>query len=249
MKTNVYKEARISVYILALILVATLLFYIFASMFTSVGYRGLRESKAINTEIPCDDFTFVFDAGHGGEDPGAVDNGLLEKDLNLCIAKLLNGLFLSNGFQTAMTRTDDVLLYNIGEENRKKHYDLLNRKRFTEEIENAIFVSIHMNKFPAEYCRGMQIFYSKNHTFSKTIADSIQSSAQLLQDENRRTVKCGNDSIYLLKQLEVPAVLIECGFLSNESEARLLSDPEYQKALAITIYCGIVESLEKVNEN
>ena len=246
MKTTVYKEARISIYILAFVIAATLLFYIFASMFTSVGYKGLRKAKSANADVYSDDITIIIDAGHGGEDPGAVDNGLIEKELNLDVALVLNNILISNGYKTALTRDEDILLYRQGEENRKKHFDVRNRVEFANEFEKAIFVSIHMNKFPATYCRGLQTFYSENNAQSKIFADSIQENSRLLQTDNKRLVKSGNETIYLLENLDIPAVLVECGFLSNKEEAQRLSDKEYQKALAFTIYCGLVECLEKI---
>ena len=246
MKTTVYKEARISIYILALVMAVTLLFYIFASMFTSVGYKGFRKAKSANIVVDTDDVTIIIDAGHGGEDPGAVDNGLIEKELNLDVALFLNEIFLSNGYKTALTREEDILLYKQGEENRKKHFDVRNRVSFAGEFENAMFVSIHMNKFSAKYCRGLQTFYSENNPQSKLFADSIQENSRLLQTDNKRIVKSGNDTIYILENLNIPAVLVECGFLSNDEEAQKLSDKEYQKALAFTIYCGIVECMRNV---
>ncbi len=244
MKTNIYKEARISIYILTCIMVITLLFYVFASMFTSVGYKGLRRAKSANLSVASEPLTVVIDAGHGGEDPGAVDNGLIEKELNLDVAIRLNDILSSSGYQTALTRTDDTLLYKQGEEDRKKYHDVRNRETFAEEFDNSIFVSIHMNKFSAEYCKGLQTFYSNNNEKSKILAESIQGNSRLLQTDNNRVIKSGNETIYLLENLEMPSILIECGFISNKKEASLLSNPEYRKALAFSIYCGIVEYLE-----
>lgn len=247
MKSNLYKEARISIYILAFIMAFSLLFYVFASMFTSVGYRGLRNARNANTITDMnDDPTIIIDAGHGGEDPGAVCNGLTEKDLNLSVALALDEILRSFGYTTALTRDTDVLLYNQGEENRKKYYDVRNRESFAERYDNGVFVSIHMNKFPAEYCKGLQAFYSENNTAGKILAEAVQNSSRLLQPDNKRVVKSGNDSIYLLEHLDMPAILVECGFLSNTYEAQKLSDDEYRTALALTIYCGIAEYLENI---
>lgn len=249
MRSNIYKEARITLYILALILTASMIFYFFASMFTSMGYEGFRKAKEANTTEEETGVTVIIDPGHGGEDPGATANGLKEKELNLEVALNLAEMLDACGYTTVLTRDEDVLLYNQGEENRKKYYDLRNREVIAESYDNAVFVSIHMNKFPAAYCKGLQTFYSDNNSNSKKLADLIQSDIKLLQTDNNRAVKCGNDTIYLLENLEMPAVLIECGFISNPEEASLLSNADYKKALALSIYCSIANYLENINEN
>ncbi len=246
MRTNVFKEARISLYILASLMALSILFYVFASMFTSVGYKGFRKAKQTVAEPSYVPITVIMDPGHGGEDPGAVDNGLTEKDLNLDVALSLNDILTACGYNTALTRTEDMLLYKQGEENRKKYYDLRNREVFAEEFENSVFVSLHMNKFPAEYCKGAQTFYSEHDIESKNLATSVQENVRLLQKNNKRVIKSGNNTIYLLDNLDMPSILIECGFLSNREEALSLSDKNYRAALAFTIYCGIAEYLEKI---
>ena len=245
MRSNIYKEARTSIYVLALILAVSVLFYFFASMFTSMGYEGYKKSQ--RTDAPLKnhkDKVIIIDAGHGGEDPGAVCGDLKEKDLNLDVASILNEYFISSGYKTVMTRKEDALLYKNGEENRKKYYDLKNRADIAETYDNGIFVSIHMNKFPVEYCKGLQVFYSKNHNDGYAIAESVQSNIKFLQDDNNRSVKSGNDTIYLMNKLQMPSVLIECGFLSNEAEYNLLKTDDYKYQLAFSIYCGVVQYLE-----
>ncbi len=245
MRFNIYKEARISLLILSAVMSVALLFYFFASMFTSMGYKGIRTSKSINAVDCKADITVIIDPGHGGEDPGAVDNGLVEKELNLEISYLLNDLLVANGYKTVLTRADDRLLYNNGEENKKKFYDIRNREKLAEQYENAVFISIHMNKFPAEYCKGLQTFYAKSNEESRLLAESVQKNIVQLQPENKRIIADGEDTIYLLANLKMPSVLVECGFVSNISEANMLKDSDYKKALAMSIYCGIAEYLEK----
>lgn len=238
MMKNEYKDARISLYILAFLLLFAVVFYFFASMFTSMGYNAFYE--VAQKEKKNEKTVVVIDAGHGGEDPGAVAGKVIEKELNLDVSLLLNELFSANGTQTVMTRTSDVLLYNAGEENRKKYYDLHNRLKAAESCgESAIFVSIHMNKFPSEKYWGLQTFYSENNAESSLLAQEIQNSAMLLQPENTRAIKSGMGTIFLLEQLKIPAVLVECGFISNNDEAARLSDELYRKQLALSIYCGI----------
>lgn len=244
MHFNIYKEARLSLIILSIVLAISLLFCFFASMFTSMGYKGLRtvtESYAVSfKDLP----VIIIDAGHGGEDPGAVDNGLIEKDLNLEIANLINTYMALNGFKTAMTRTDDRLLYNAGEEKQKKHFDIRNRKSFAENFENAVFVSIHMNKFPAEYCKGAQTFYTKLNEKSAVLAENIQNALKLIQSDNKRSTANSGDSIYLLSNLKMPSVLVECGFISNNNEANEFRNSNYKASIALSIYFGIIKYLE-----
>ena len=245
MRFSVYKEAKISLSVLAFILAFVLIFYFVSSMFISMGYKKLKKNEDVINEY-CDNFYIIIDPGHGGEDPGAIDNGLKEKDLNLKVALFLDSILNSCGYSTVMTRTDDVLLYSEGQENKKKYYDLRNREEVANKYPNSVFVSIHMNKFQLEYCKGLQVFYSENNVLGLDLANSIQSSATFLQYDNNRAVKSGNENIYLLKHLKIPAVLVECGFLSNNEEAQNLKNDEYLFALAFSIYCGIVEFKEDV---
>ncbi len=242
-----FKEAKISLSLIALILALSIVFYFFVSMFTSMGYEGYRKAKASNASNAFDkneSQIVVIDAGHGGEDPGANENGLLEKDLNLEISVALGELLNACGYQAELTREDDRLLYKSGEENRKKYHDLRNREDFANKFDRSIFVSVHMNKFPLSYCKGLQTFYSENNPKSFDLANIVQENSRLLQPDNKREVKSGNETIYLLENLEMPAVLIECGFLSNPEEFASLSDEDYRKALVLTLYCSISEFLE-----
>ena len=189
----------------------------------------------------------VIDAGHGGEDAGAVaQDGTLEKDLNLKIAKCLEALCEINGNTAIMTRDDDRLLYDrYGElddyTGQKKIYDLKNRVRIANEQENPIFVSIHMNKFSSSKYSGTQIYYSPNDPSSEMLARALQNSTRTyLQPTNNRQIKRADSSIYVLNSLPCPAVLVECGFLSNECELGLLKTERYQTSLALVIFSGIL---------
>ena len=189
----------------------------------------------------------VIDAGHGGEDAGAVaQDGTLEKDLNLKIAKCLEALCEINGNTAIMTRDDDRLLYDrYGElddyTGQKKIYDLKNRVRIANEQENPIFVSIHMNKFSSSKYSGTQIYYSPNDPSSEMLARALQNSTRTyLQPTNNRQIKRADSSIYVLNSLPCPAVLVECGFLSNEGELSLLKTERYQTSLALVIFSGIL---------
>lgn len=242
-----FKEPRIFLLIVTIILIAVVLFYFIASMITSVGYQAYAEAEqAIPTEQPSlESFTIILDAGHGGEDPGAVVGDLEEKALNLQITTKLATFLDLSGYNVLLTRSEDRLLYNSGEENRKKYYDLYNRLKIAENYEYAIFISLHINKFPSAECKGLQTFYSLNHPQSEALAESLQQASKLLMTDNRRTIKSDQKTIFLLKELQIPAVLVECGFLSNANDAKNLSNQEYQNMLAFSLYCGISNYIEE----
>ncbi len=190
----------------------------------------------------------VLDAGHGGEDGGAVGvSGVLEKDLNLQIAFLMKEMLEEKGYTVVMTRTEDKLLYT-SEQNikgQRKAYDLRNRLAIAHSYEGAILVSIHMNRFSQSVYRGLQVYYGTQSEESRLLATSIQSKVKAdLQPENKRAPKASGSSIYLLHRAKIPAVLIECGFLSNRDECEKLSQKEYQKQLSFSIVCAMIEYIE-----
>lgn len=188
----------------------------------------------------------VIDAGHGGEDGGAVSqSGVLEKDLNLLLADDIAHLCVLFGQPYEMTREDDTMLYSLYGDNyegRKKALDLKNRLKFTEEHGAAILLSIHMNKFTDPRYGGLQVYYSPNTEDSRQIALEVQSAVKReLQTENSREAKAAGSSIYILKNTETPAVLVECGFLSNPADTENLTDPSYRAALACVIAAPVFE--------
>ena len=195
--------------------------------------------------------TVVIDAGHGGEDGGASGlGGITEKELNLEIASLLADMLRANGVDVVMTRTEDILLYdpNSDYHGRKKALDLAARLKIARETPNSIFVSIHMNAFPQTQYSGLQVYYSKNDASSKKIADLIQINVKTyIQSSNNRKTKAATSSIFLLDRLETPAVLIECGFLSNDEECKLLSTNEYRKKLSFVIFCSLMDYISNNN--
>lgn len=192
--------------------------------------------------------TVIIDAGHGGEDGGCEGYGLVEKDLNLDISLRLASLLRSEGISVVLTRETDVLLYDREEdyEGRKKVLDLRKRLEIGKSLEDAIFISVHMNYFPESKYSGLQVWYSKNDARSRILAHRIQSSVvSCIQTSNRRTVKEATSSIFLLDNLTCPAVLIECGFLSNPEEARSLGDENYRQALTEVIFRAVMEYISQ----
>ncbi len=187
--------------------------------------------------------TVVIDAGHGGEDGGAVGvGGTLEKDINLEIALALYDVFSLTDIDVVLTRDGDYLLYKEGQESRKKFNDLNNRVSICKSYDNPIMLSIHQNKFPLSKYKGLQVYYSKNNGASKTIADAIQTkTSSYLQKDNNRKIKEAGRNIFILDRLDCPAVLIECGFLSNEEDEMNLNDEDYQRKIAFTIFSSLMD--------
>lgn len=192
----------------------------------------------------------VIDAGHGGEDGGASSAaGLAEKEVNLSVALALRDLFEAAGIPVVMTRTEDILLYDRGVnfQGRKKVLDLAARRLVAERTAadaarsggTALFVSIHMNAFPQPRYNGMQVWYSTGDPRSAEIAEAIQTASAALMPHNRRKIKAAGSGIYLLDRIQSPAVLAECGFLSNPEEAARLARADYQNALAVLLFAAI----------
>jgi N-acetylmuramoyl-L-alanine amidase len=193
----------------------------------------------------------IIDAGHGGEDSGAIGvNGVYEKDLNLEIALLMGEELKNRGYTVIYTRTEDKMLY-LPEENIKgmrKISDLKNRCKLTEAYEDCILVSIHMNSFGSSKYSGLQVYYADGNEDSRVLATKIQNSVRKeLQPENKRQVKNGK-SLYLLENSSGTPIIIECGFLSNEAECKKLSQKEYQKQLSFSIICGIIEYINEIDD-
>ena len=187
--------------------------------------------------------TIVIDAGHGGEDGGAVsESGVLEKDINLSIANDTSALFYLLGFDVTQTRKTDIALDN-GEDTirKRKVSDMKKRLEIFNSSEENTIISIHQNKFSESKYHGTQIFYSPNNPKSKQLADSIKYSVKgLLQPDNERECKKADSGIYLLKNTNNPAVIVECGFISNEEECKNLLESQYQKQMAFSITAGFL---------
>lgn len=191
-----------------------------------------------------DDNVIILDAGHGGFDGGAVaPDGTIEKNINLNISINVYEMLTSCGYQVILTRKDDSGTEEDSNASisKRKVSDLNNRLRLINSYENAIFVSVHLNKFTTSTANGAQVFYSKNHKNSSQLGQSIQKSiVELLQPDNERAIKQGTKSTYLLHNAKIPAVIVECGFLSNNTELQKLKDQSYQKQMAFAICCGII---------
>ena len=194
--------------------------------------------------------TVVLDAGHGGEDGGCEGNGLVEKDLNLDIALRIASLLRKQGVNVVLTREIDELLYdkNSDYEGKKKYQDVRRRLEIAKKQENPVLVSIHMNYFAQTQYSGLQVWYSKADARSRILANLVQSNVKYnLQLNNKRNIKEATSSIFLLDNATFPAILIECGFLSNPDEARTLSDENYRQKLAEIIFNSIMTYISQNN--
>lgn len=188
--------------------------------------------------------TIIIDAGHGGEDGGAEVEGVLEKDINLSIANKLSDILRLCGCNVTEIRDEDISVYNSDAQTlrEKKVSDLHHRAEIVNSSENNILVSIHQNKFENSAYNGAQIFYSPNHENSRVLAEDVRSAVvSLLQNDNTRELKPAGSDIYLLDNAEVPAVIVECGFLSNAEERSKLLDDGYQTEMAYSIAMGVLE--------
>ena len=190
----------------------------------------------------------MANSAHGGFDGGAVAaDGTVEKDINLIISEKIRDLLVMDGYNVIMTRNSDTGTENdssISIAKRKKS-DLENRLALMSENPDSIYVSIHLNKYTTSSAFGTQVFYSKNVDASKELGQYIQGAVvSMIQPENKRVVKKGSDSTYLLKNAKVPTVIVECGFLSNVKELELLKSDDYQSKMAFAVFSGITNFYE-----
>lgn len=206
-------------------------------MFRSTRRITLETAAPVRTLPPV-----LIDPGHGGEDGGAVSGDVLEKHINLAVSHDVADLLRLCGYTVSMTRDTDDALTNEGEDVRKRKYnDMKMRLDLYNATPDNVVVSIHQNKFDAAASHGAQVFYSPNHPNSAVLAEALRKSVTgMLQPDNTRTCKTAGKEIFLLKNARVPAVIVECGFISNRQERELLVTDDYQKQLALAIAAGLM---------
>lgn len=187
----------------------------------------------------------VIDAGHGDPDGGAVGSaGTIESSLNLKVAKKLESQLSKRGYTIIMTRKDENGLNTDKSKSikEKKREDMSKRLEIINSSDADLFVSIHMNLFQEKKYRGAEVIYSDKFENALLLAELIQAELKAIDPENQtRSVKKHDGGIYLLKNAEIPSVLVECGFISNPQEEALLKDKEYQERIACAICDGITE--------
>ena len=198
--------------------------YIVFLILVSAARPAMRASKG----------TVVIDAGHGGFDGGAVGKttGVREDGLNLAVAKKLQELLEKNGYAVVMTRGDGEAVGDT------KHEDMARRREIIEAANADIVVSVHMNKFPSASVSGPQVFFHKDSAEGEKLATLIQDALNAALEPPKPRVQ-HPETYYILKSGDCPAVIVECGFLSNAREEALLQDDGYQQKCAKAIYRGV----------
>lgn len=218
---------------------------LYAFSFKIASNNLVKEEKTVQTvSTPVTNRVVIVDAGHGTPDEGAESsNGITEAQINLKIALKLQKLLEQNGCTVILTRHDENSIYDEGSDTirEKKVSDLKNRVKIGNESGADIFVSIHLNKIEQTQYSGWQTFYKKGCEDSKNLATIIQKNLNAsIETKNERTPAMLN-TVYIMKNIQIPITIVECGFLSNPEEEKLLQTEEYQEKLAWGIYNGIIE--------
>ncbi len=194
------------------------------------------QRQSVPTMMPMISKNIVLDAGHGGWDPGKTGKqGENEQILNLAITQKLQQYLEQGGANVYLTRADENAL------GQSKKEDMHQRKEITNTSQADILISIHQNAFPTSSPKGAQVFYHKQSTQGKELAQYIQDSLKQRTDPDNTRQPKANTDYYILRTTEIPAALVECGFLSNPQEEQKLNDTEYQDKVAWGIYCGILD--------
>ena len=227
-----------------------LLYLVTALVFCTMAIGGNDVVSTIAEAIPLERrYVFVIDAGHGGEDGGAVScSGVKESGINLDIALRLNDMLHLLGAETVMIRKADVSVHTSGNSiGARKASDLRERVRIVNSMENSILISIHQNYFTQSQYSGAQMFYN-DQAGAMELAKSLQDSflSTINRGSNRQSKKV--DGIYLLENIQRPGILVECGFLSNPQEEALLRTGEYQKKICCVIATTLVRLDYQTND-
>jgi len=212
-----------------LLIKITLIFTVVLIVFVNSKTSALRPETLLD-KIIC------VDPGHGGRDPGAVNNDVIESDIVMDISNYLNTALNSLGSKTVMTRNDNYDLSTESDPN-KKRADLKKRVELVNKSKCDVLVSIHLNSISSSKWSGAQTFYFNRK--SKKLAQSIQESLIKRLETDRKVSKI--KSIYLLNESDIPSVLVEVGFISNTKERKLLESKEYQIKIAHAIVYGLIE--------
>lgn len=221
--------------------------FTFALCVCVIGYAALRmnENVPVTSSLTQDDLVLIFDAGHGGIDGGcSTADGKVEKTINLNITLSLRDLSRLFGYNVETTRDTDKSIHDKGISGIKnqKISDMENRLELFNKYNNSICISIHQNTFSDSKFNGAQMFYSEKNEFNEQLASIMQQQfVANLQPDNQRKIKLCGSELYLCYYCNNPAVMIECGFLSNPEDASQLTNSDYQKKVAFTVFTGINE--------
>lgn len=194
---------------------------------------GIVEKK--DTGIKEEIYTILIDPGHGGRDNGASINDVLEDEINLAISNKLFEKLISKNYVCYITRTGD---YDLSKENSKNHKneDLKKRVEYINTLDIDLFISIHLNTYASSDVFGPMVYYKNNDDISKNIALKVQENLNSLTNQKKVITK---GDYYLFNYTNVPGILVECGFLSNEIEREKLQKNDYQELISNAIYSGI----------
>ena len=211
---------------------------------------GNNQSKIAKVNaLPISNKRIIIDAGHGIPDEGAQGfYGTTEQAINLSITLKLQKLIEQSGATVILTRSDENGIYSTDSESikSKKVSDIKNRVYIGNNSEADIFISIHLNKFPeSSKYRGWQAFYQKDSEDSQEIAKKIQDYLNKNIEYNNTRVALPISNVYIMKNVTIPSVIVECGFLSNEEETRLLNTDEYQNKIAWGIFIAIQDYFQQ----
>ncbi len=218
---------------------------IFVSIFAfNIKIANNKVNSLQTMAVPVTNKVIIIDAGHGAPDGGAESyNGISEADINLSIALKVQNLLEQSGATVVLTRSDENAIYDLDKETlkEKKVSDLKNRVEIGNNSSADIFVSIHLNKIAQSQYYGWQTFYKSGNDAGKALATCIQNNLnEAIQKENKREpLQISN--VYIIKHVEIPTTIVECGFLSNPEELAQLQTDEYQNRLAWGIYNGIMD--------
>jgi len=190
----------------------------------------------------------VIDAGHGGVDGGVVgtESGVKESDINLALSRILQEKFEEAGFHVVMTRQTESGLYGMATPGYKKR-DMQRRAEIISESAPSLVISVHQNFFSARSRRGAQVFFREDLPASVTLAGSVQTALNALPQCVRQYKPLKGD-YFILNCSNYPAVIVECGFLSNAEDEQLLLDRDYREALSDAIFEGAVSYLAAAAE-
>ena len=228
------------------IILAFLLISLFTFSCSTVKNQNnnLTNETIETTATPVSGKTVILDAGHGTPDEGAQSSdGVTEAETNLKITLKVQKLLEQNGCNVILTRSDDNAIYDLDSKTlrQKKVSDIKNRVKIGNESSADVFVSIHLNKISESQYYGWQCFYNTKSEKGIDLAKSIQESLnEAIEKENNRVAMKLN-SVYIMKNVEIPISIVECGFLSNPEEEKQLLEDSYQERLAWGIYNGIME--------
>lgn len=216
---------------------------VFAIILAVAMFNDKREDVP-TVSLPVSGKTIVIDAGHGKPDEGAQSSrGTTEAETNLKIALKLQNLLEQSGSSVVLTRSDENAIYDLDAKTlkEKKISDIHNRVKIGNESSADIFVSIHLNKIPQQQYDGWQTFYNVQNAEGQKLAVAIQNNLNKAIDKENNRVAKSIENVYIVKHVEIPMTIVECGFLSNPEEEKKLLEDEYQNRLAWGIYNGIVD--------